>query len=84
MNRTLKVVESITGLTFDEINSLDFESERELVKRKTNKILHFSKQTDSRIFGRGNPLLAKKRITTIEDLDDKLEDIVKNADSRKR
>lgn len=51
---------------------------------QSNKILHFSKKADSRIFGRGNPLLAKKRITTIEDLDDKLEDIVKNADSRKR
>lgn len=84
MNRTLKVVESITGLTFDEINSLDFESERDLVERKTNKILHFSKKNDSRTFGRGNPLLAKKRITTLKDLDKKIEDIVKNVDSRKR
>lgn len=84
MNRTLKVVESITGLTFEEINSLDFENEKELVERKTNKILHFSKKIDSRIFGRGNPLLAKRRITTLKDLDEKLEDIVKNVDSRKR
>lgn len=81
MDKTIQVVENVTGLTFDEINNLDSKSERQLIKEKN---IHFSKKIDSRIFGRGNPLLARRRFTTIEDLDNRLEEIVKNAGQQKK
>ena len=85
MNKTLRVVESVTGLTFKEINSLDYDTERELIKKKTQKPVIFSKKKDGRVFGRGNPLLAQKRFTTIEEIDKRLEELIEKYDSiRKR
>lgn len=47
------------------------DEERQWVEKKTGKKLSYSKENRHGIIGRGNPLLARKKIRTIEDLDKK-------------
>ncbi len=78
-NNTIKsierVVESIVGLKIDKIRNMTLEEEREYVKNKTSKDLVFSRRKRKGIYGRGNPLLAKKKYRTIEYIDEKILDI---------
>jgi hypothetical protein len=61
------------GLSLSQIYELNTSTEIDFVKAKTGKSLKFSKKSDSRKIGRGNPLLARKKITTIEEIDKKID-----------
>jgi len=56
---------------------LNVHDEIDFVKAKTGKSLKFSRRIDSRKIGRGNPLLSRKRIITIEELNAKIDAIQK-------
>ena len=51
---------------------MDFDEEIFYVERKTGKAVKYSKNRDDRMVGRGNPLIVRRRIATMEDVDKKL------------
>lgn len=63
--------EHTIGLDFNIIKSMSFEEEKKWVEERRKQILVFSKKKKWGITGRGNPLLARRRIRTIEDLEKK-------------
>lgn len=76
MSKTSKVVQSVTGLTLKEINSLDYDTEKEFIRKRTHRPVCFSKKIDKRVFGRGNPLISQRRFSTIEDINIDLEELI--------
>ncbi len=67
-----KVLEKNIGLKFDQIYELNPCDEALFVKEKTGKNLYFTKKTDSRKVGRGSPFLAQNKITTMEEINKKI------------
>jgi hypothetical protein len=67
-----KILENSLGLPLNQISDLGIHGEIDLVKAKTGKDLQFSKTRDSRRAGRGNPLLARNKIITIEEVNAKI------------
>ena len=61
-------VERVTDVTIEEMKSMTMNEEREMVKKRNEERLTFSKQRSFGIIGRGNPLLARRKIRTEEDL----------------
>ena len=68
-----KTLENSIGLSMNQIYELDINSEIALVKNRTGRGLMFSRSHDTRKTGRGNPLLAHKKITTIEEINAKID-----------
>lgn len=68
-------LESILGKTLKEISEMDFDEEVRFVEKKTKKPLIFSKKVDSRMSGRGNPLITRRKITTIQEVDKKMSEL---------
>ena len=70
---TKTTLEKSIGLSFSQLYGLNVSGEIDLVKVKTGKSLIFTKNSDSRKIGRGNPLLARKKFTTIEEINAKID-----------
>lgn len=68
-----KTLEKNIGLPLSQVNELSSFDESLLVSTKTGRGLKFSKDNDPRKTGRGNPLLARKKITTIEEINSKID-----------
>ena len=66
-------LEKHIGLPLEQISDLGIHGEIALVKERTGKKLQFTKNNDPRKMGRGNPLLALNRITTIEEINAKID-----------
>ncbi len=71
-DRTKTIVEANVGLKFDEIVNLSFDEELKFITKQKGAPIVFSKVRNSRKMGRGNPLLARKKIRTMEDVDKKM------------
>lgn len=69
---TKQSLEKILGKRVEEISEMDFDEEIFYVERKTGKAVKYSKNRDDRMVGRGNPLIVRRRIATMEDVDKKL------------
>lgn len=65
-------LEQILGKKLEEIAKMDFDEEKQFVEAKTKKPLVFSKNVDPRMSGRGNPLLTRRKIITLQDVDKKI------------
>jgi len=74
---TRKVLEKRIGLPLNQVSDLGVRGEAAHVKARTGMSLQFSKIHDSRRVGRGNPLLARNRITTIEEINTKIDALIK-------
>jgi hypothetical protein len=72
-----KILEDSIGLPMDKICELNTYEEIALVESRTGKKLRFAKVQDKRKIGRGNPLLARRKIKTIEEINAKI-DALKN------
>jgi len=72
---TKRNIEKTVGIPFQEIVGLDAEDEI--------KVAIFSTKRDPRKIGRGNPLLSRRRIRTIETVDSRLTEIVNEAAKRR-
>ena len=66
---TRNCLEKAVGLSTDKMSGISMEEEYAFVKAKTGCELHYSKVADNRIHGRGNPLIARRRICTKQDVD---------------
>lgn len=67
--RTRDTLERIIGKSADDLKKMDLIEEKSFVEKKTGKNLIFSKKMDSRMTGRGNPLIIRRRISTMSDID---------------
>lgn len=63
--------EHTIGLSLERVKRLSFEEEKEWIENRRKQVLGFSKKRKRGIAGRGNPLLARRKIRTIEDLEQK-------------
>ena len=68
-----EILESNIGLSLDQIWELSDNESRSFIETKIGKPLIFSKKYDLRKIGRGNPLLARKKITTIDEINAKID-----------
>lgn len=69
---TQKVLEKFIGKSILELSEMDFAEEVSFIKTKIGKQPVFSKSIDTRMSGRGNPLMTRKRIYTMEDVDKRI------------
>jgi hypothetical protein len=67
-----RILEKSIGLPLNQVSDLSINEEIALVKAKTGGKLQFTKNHDPRKIGRGNPLLARNKITTIEEINTKI------------
>ena len=67
--RTRDTLERIIGKSADDLKKMDLIEEKRFVEENTGKNLTFSKKMDSRMTGRGNPLIIRRRISTMSDID---------------
>jgi len=74
---TKATLERGIGLSLSQISELTLFDEINYVETRTGKNLIFSRKMDSRKIGRGNPLLARKRFTTMEELNAKIDALQK-------
>ena len=74
-NTTKKNLEHSLGMSLAAFSSMTAEEEKEWANKKNGKKVVFSKRKRHGIIGRGNPLLARRKIRTIEDLSKKSQDL---------
>lgn len=74
--KTKRSLEANIGLSYAQIISLDDEEQTAYVESKTGVPLSFSKQYDPRKIGRGNPLLARRRIKTLDDINSRIDSLL--------
>jgi len=67
-----KTLEMNIGLSLSQMYDLNVSDEIDFIRAKTGKNISFTKKLDSRKIGRGNPLLARRKITTIEEINTKI------------
>lgn len=70
--QTKAALERIIGTTLSQVSKMDLPQELAYVKKKTGKDVKFSKKVDFRMSSRDNPLIVRKRICTMEEIDDKI------------
>ena len=65
---TKKNLERVIGLSYDEVRQLTLQQEIEIAEDRSGKKMMFSREKKRGTHGRGNPLLARRRFKTNEDL----------------
>ena len=74
-DETKNNLENLLGITLKDLDTLSVSKEVEFVNKRISHKISFSKKKDSRKVGRGNPLLARKRIRTMEEVDKRLDNL---------
>ena len=74
--KTIKAIEETTGITYEQIQTLDDEEIQKIIEKKTGKKITFGKvkQMGS---GDDSVLIDRGRIRTIEEVDKKIEELIK-------
>lgn len=75
---TQKIIEARTQRKISEILEMSPSDENELVSKLKGKSLEFPSAVDSRRIGRGNPLLARKRVRTLDAVEQRIDEICKD------
>ena len=76
-NTTKENIEKIIQMPLEKAKELSAQEELEWVEKICGKKIIFSKQKRKGIIGRGNPFIARKKIRTMEDVEDKISKIIK-------
>ena len=71
--RTKNSLERIIGTTLEQVSKMDLTQELAYIKEKTGKDVVFPRKMDYRMLSRGNPLIVRRRICTMKDIDKKIE-----------
>lgn len=74
-DRSKAHLERVIGKPIKEIAQMDLREEIRYVEEKTQRPLVYSTQTDHRIKGRGSPLIARRRLFTMADVDKRIEEL---------
>ncbi len=70
--KIIKRMEVDSGFSFDKMIAISPYAERKIIENKTKKRLIFPQIKDFRKAGRGNPLIARHAIKTMEEVDKEL------------
>ncbi|MCD8049391.1 MAG: hypothetical protein LUG52_07300 [Clostridia bacterium] len=62
-------LEKSIGIDLGTLNKMSIDEQKQWVENKTGKKLVFRKDRKKYIIGRGNPLLSRRKIRTMEDVD---------------
>jgi hypothetical protein len=68
-------IETCVSLSFSELVDMDYDDEINLLKPVNRGEITFPAKRDFRKIGRGNPLLARRRFRTMEEVDRRLSEI---------
>lgn len=71
--RTKNSLERIIGTTLEQVSKMDLAQELAYIKEKTGKDVVFPRKMDYRMLSWGNPLIVRRRICTMKDIDKKIE-----------
>ena len=71
-DETKRILENSIGKSISELSKMDMDEERAFIASKIGKTPIFSKQSDPRMRVRGNPLIARRRLCTMEDIDKRI------------
>lgn len=69
--KTKMNIERVIGIPIEKLVNMNVKEERSWIEKRNNSKLSFSKRHRYGIVGRGNPLLARRKIRTAEDLEKK-------------
>lgn len=69
--KTRANIERVVGISVDKLSNMNAKEERSWIESKKMERLSFSKRRRYGIIGRGNPLIARRKIRTAEDLERK-------------
>ena len=69
--KTRANIERVVGIAVNKLCNMNAEEERSWIENKKKERLSFSKRRRYGIIGRGNPLIARRKIRTAEDLEQK-------------
>ena len=67
-NITKQNLEHSLGVALEDFSKMSADEERKWIERRTGKNWSFSKKRKHGIMGRGNPLLSRRKIRSIDDL----------------
>ena len=70
---TKENLRNLLGLRLSELDKYSVPEEIAYLEQQSGKKISFSKARDSRKIGRGNPLLARRRIRTIDEVNKRLD-----------
>jgi hypothetical protein len=74
MEETKKVLENSLGLPYERLCGMDIHEEIAFVREKTGKAPQFIH--DPKRIGRGNPLLAHGKFTTMEEINKRIDALI--------
>ena len=73
LNKQVKIaLENTIGTSISRLSRMGADEENDFVYSKIGRRPIFSKTPDARMRGRGNPLIARRRICTMEDIDKRI------------
>lgn len=70
-SETKRNLELSIGTSLDELHNMSADEEKRWIENKIGKDLKFRKKRKFGVIGRGNPLLSRRKIRTIDDLNRK-------------
>lgn len=73
--QTKRILEQSMGITIEELSKMDFDEEKAFVEKRIGRKLVFSKSRHPKMTGRGNPLIVRHRICTMEEIDKKIKEL---------
>jgi len=82
--KTKKNIEACLALEFDDIVKIDSSDELQWVESIRKSKVEFPSTRDTRKNSRGNPLLSRRRLRTMAEIDKGLAEIVKRNKKRRR
>ena len=72
---TKRDLENILGMKLEDYGKMSAAQQQEWIEGKTGGKLKFSKRKRRGILGRGNPLLARRKLRTMDDIEQKSKDL---------
>jgi hypothetical protein len=70
--KTRRLLEETIGKSVSELSNMSYDEEIAFVTEKNGKAPVYSKKVDKRMLARGNSLMVRRRICTMEDIDKKI------------
>ena len=71
--KTRNNLEFLLGIGLSELEPFDVNEEISYIEKRMSSKIQFSRKKDTRKIGRGNPLLARKRFRTMDEVNKRLD-----------